>query len=79
MQRLYLIWLLLLSVCLAVQAPKNLQATEGSSKVSGAVYMAGQKHLDLLLLLGLLSCVAHMMPHMGLLIQYYINAVFTYM
>lgn len=32
-----------------LQASKNLQMTEGSSKVSGAVYMAGQEHLDLLL------------------------------
>lgn len=32
-----------------LQASKNLQMKEGSSKVSGAVYMAGQEHLDLLL------------------------------
>ena len=32
-----------------LQASKNLQMVEGSSKVSGAVYMAGQEHLDLLL------------------------------
>ena len=35
--------------CLSVQASKNLQITEGSSKVSGALYMAGKEHLDLLL------------------------------
>lgn len=32
-----------------MQASKNLKITEGSSKVSGALYMAGQEHLDLLL------------------------------
>jgi len=32
-----------------MQASKNLQITEGSSKVSGALYMAGKEHLDLLL------------------------------
>ena len=32
-----------------LQASKNLKITEGSSKVSGALYMAGQEHLDLLL------------------------------
>lgn len=31
------------------KASKNLQITEGSSKVSGALYMAGKEHLDLLL------------------------------
>lgn len=36
-------------VVAGLQASKNLQMTEGSSKVSGAVYMAGQEHLDLLL------------------------------
>ena len=35
--------------------------SEGS-KVSRALHLVGQKHLELLLLLGLLSCVAHMMP-----------------
>ncbi len=38
-----------------VQAPKNLQITEGSSKVSGALHLAGQKHLELLLFLALLT------------------------
>ena len=38
-----------LTVCLSVQASKNLQITEGSSKVSGALYMAGKEHLNLLL------------------------------
>lgn len=33
----------------SLQASKNLQMTEGSSKVSGAVYMAGREHLELLL------------------------------
>ena len=32
-----------------MQAAKDLHITEGSSKVSGALYMAGQEHLDLLL------------------------------
>jgi hypothetical protein len=40
---------------------KNLQIAEGS-KVSKALHLVGQKHLELLLFLGLLSCVAHMMP-----------------
>lgn len=32
-----------------LQAAKDLHITEGSSKVSGALYMAGKEHLDLLL------------------------------
>ena len=35
--------------CLSVLASGNLQIIEGSSKVSGALYMAGKEHLDLLL------------------------------
>ena len=34
---------------LLLQASKNLKITEGSSKVSGALYMAGKEHLELLL------------------------------
>ena len=32
-----------------LQASKNLAITEGNSKVSGALYMAGEEHLQLLL------------------------------
>lgn len=70
-----------------VQAPKNLQITQGSSKVSGALNLAGQKHLDLLLFLGLLRCVAHVMPaihgflQVGYLIQrsfcIHVTCIFT--
>jgi len=35
--------------CLSVLASGNLQIIEGSSKVSGALYMAGKEHLDLML------------------------------
>ena len=41
--------LCLLSWETVLQAAKDLHITEGSSKVSGALYMAGQEHLDLLL------------------------------
>ena len=34
---------------LVIQASKNLAITEGNSKVSGALYMAGEEHLQLLL------------------------------
>ena len=41
--------------CMPVQASKTLQIIEASSKVSGALYLAGQKHLERLLFLALLS------------------------
>lgn len=37
------------SICTLLQASKNLAILEGNSKVSGALYMAGEEHLKLLL------------------------------